>query len=70
MTLLSDWGIARMMNEMASEVNRAFSANYIFFMRPEARCPMFATANPSCGGLALKSAFGAKRKKIPLFDAR
>jgi hypothetical protein len=36
---LSDWGIARMMNEMTLEVNRAFSANQISFIRPWGAAP-------------------------------
>jgi hypothetical protein len=36
MTLLSDWVMVRMMIELPPKVNRAFSANKIFFTSPEA----------------------------------
>jgi hypothetical protein len=36
MTLLSDWGMARMMTEPVLEVNRAFSANDLFLPEPGA----------------------------------
>src|ERR1044072_328680 len=38
-TLLSDWGIVRMMAEIALEVNRAFSADAVLVPRILGRCP-------------------------------
>jgi hypothetical protein len=51
--------------ELVSKVNRAFS--------PESfrGCPRFATANPSCGGLAMRRALGAKHlpnTDVPAFE--
>jgi len=61
----SAYGIGK----LHTELTRALSAWLSVGNRiSRARCPRFATVNPSCGGLALKSAFGAKRKQFPLFD--
>jgi hypothetical protein len=39
MTLLSDWGMERMMIELGAKVNRAFSAGAFFFSQILGRCP-------------------------------
>jgi hypothetical protein len=45
-----------MMIEPASKVNRAFSAGDFGISRILGRCPRFATANLSCGGLEVVGA--------------
>jgi hypothetical protein len=42
--------------EPSSKLNRAFSAGGLGFCRTLGRCPRFATANPSCGGLKIDMA--------------